>query len=418
MAKKKRRIFTLDNKGELPLPKEISDRFPDDMIDIRVDAEEVIRTFAKESVKHQGDASDAQKALVKATLAGSAPIAPQATPPTPDLHHHAGNPFHAFMDDYIVNRSEGDKQEHRTTFKQMREVLGDMPIKDITKNDIISCVDFMKATKGKKGNATVSYKTINKKLSCMRGFFRMMKGDKNLIAINPVEGITSGASKHEREEAQDNKRPFTKAELKKIFHSPLFTGCKSLERVYDKGDVLCRNHKFWLPILGFYCGARISEIWQLEFSDIIKKDGGWFIHISRTSEYGHKKYTKNIPSIRYVPLHPELKKIGFWDYLAERKKKSTDGRVFPKYRHGNMFNQELLRKKLKIVDYEVSFHCLRHCFRDACIEADIPDSLISRLMGHEAGNITNRYGSKDLFKKQTEMMNRIKFLIPMNHLFK
>lgn len=380
---------------------------------------EDIKNLSASVESAKNDANDAQKALVKATLAGNAPIAPQASPPTPDLHPDADNPFHTFTEDYIANRGEGDKQEHRTAFKQMRKVLGVKPIKDITKNDIISVIESMKAKKGKKGNATVSYKTIDKKLSCMRGFFQKMMGDRNLIATNPVDGITSGASKHEKEEAEDNKRPFNKAELRKIFHSPLFTGCSSLTRVYDKGDVLCRNEKFWLPILGFYSGARIAELWQLEITDVVKKDGGWFIYISRESKFGQNKRTKNIPSIRYVPIHPDLIKIGFWDYLENRKKKANkDGRLFPKYGYGRMFNQTLLREKLKIDDYDVSFHCLRHCFKDACVEADIPDSLISRLMGHGASNITEKYGAKDLFKKQTEMMNRIKFLIPMNHLFK
>ncbi len=342
---------------------------------------------------------------------------PQASPPAPDLHKDAGKPFHAFTDAYIAKRG-GDKREHQTAFKQMREVLGDKPIKDITKNDIVSVVEYMEAKKGKKGNATVSYQTIDKKLSCMRGFFRKMKGNKNLIAINPVDGITTDASPKEKEEAEDNKRPFTKAELKKIFHSPLFTGCQSLGRVYAKGDVLCRNHKFWVPVLGFYTGARISELWQLEFSDVVKKEGGWFIHISRKSNHGFEKYTKNKASIRFVPLHPDLRKIGFWDYLDERKMKSKDGRVFPKYGYGKMFNDDLLRKNLKITDYGVSFHCLRHCFADSAENAELEDSIVSRLMGHDLGTMTAKYGSKDLFKRQTNAMKKIKMLIPMNHLFK
>jgi len=50
------------------------------------------------------------------------------------------------------------------------------------------------------------------------------------------------------------------AELQAIFHSPLFSGCAAANRVHEPGNVKCRDHRFWFPVVALFTGLRLSEL--------------------------------------------------------------------------------------------------------------------------------------------------------------
>lgn len=70
-------------------------------------------------------------------------------------------------------------------------------------------------------------------------------------------------------------------------------------------------------MIALFTGARINEICQLHTDDIKEKNGIPFISINEEDE----KHVKTKAGIRQVPIHSELIKIGFLDYVAEIRAK-------------------------------------------------------------------------------------------------
>ena len=104
------------------------------------------------------------------------------------------------------------------------------------------------------------------------------------------------------------RRVFSKEELKVIFSEKMFT-----EKICYKNEY----SRFWLPILSLYTGERINEVAQLRACDFKKENYIYYINIIE-SEYTSVK-TKS--SIRKIPLHPDLVKIGFVKYCADSSSK-------------------------------------------------------------------------------------------------
>lgn len=402
--------MTLDLSTDLPLPKSLGGDAAPPIKEHRIDLREVAKEWGNE-------ADEAKNALVK-IINGAAPIAPNAEPAS-RLHPDSKKPFDAFTEQFMEQKRLGKKERtnRRTAFNNLRHIVGDKPIHKIGVNEIIGFRDFVAKQRGRHGRADANYKTVNKKLSFLRVFFDWAKEERNLISQNPVT-ISAKPSRAEREAEEENRRPFTAKELEHIFHSPLFVGCKSLRRIHDSGTVRCRNEKFWFPIIGLYTGCRLDEIQQLEVTDIIQHEGRWCFDISRESQFGRKKTTKNKASIRRVPLHADLTKMGFMDYWKIRQGNAKDGLLFPKYGYGKMFNETLLLTWLGIKEPDISFHSLRHNFKDVAANATQSDFVVSRLMGHSQSDMTGRYGTRQhLTAEQMAVIDRMRFPISMKHLF-
>jgi integrase len=101
------------------------------------------------------------------------------------------------------------------------------------------------------------------------------------------------------------RKHFDKADLKAVFSSPVF----SLgERPVGGGE----EAAFWFPLIGLLSGMRLDEIAQLRISDLRQDEDTkrWYFDIDRTGG----RSTKNSSSIRHVPMHRELKRIGLLRY--------------------------------------------------------------------------------------------------------
>ncbi|NYF34738.1 integrase [Stenotrophomonas sp. JAI102] len=81
----------------------------------------------------------------------------------------------------------------------------------------------------------------------------------------------------------------------------------------------------WASLLGLYTGARASEVGQLLIKDAFEEDG---IPCIRISDEGEPQKLRTEVSLRTVPLHPELLKVGFLDWV-DGKRKVDETRLFP-----------------------------------------------------------------------------------------
>jgi integrase len=136
-----------------------------------------------------------------------------------------------------------------------------------------------------------------------------------------ADGIKYTGSRKDPEHGQ---RHFKQEELARLFE-----GAEMAAIARDPSEA----HKFWLPHVGLFTGARVNELCQLNPQIDIRQDAGsgvWFFDITDKSE-AHaelKKSVKTKGSKRQVPVHPQLLKLGFLDYL-EHVKESGHKILFP-----------------------------------------------------------------------------------------
>ena len=142
------------------------------------------------------------------------------------------------------------------------------------------------------------------------------------------------------------------------------------------GLVRKESHK-WGALLGLFTGARLNEICHLEIADT-KRDGDiWFLNI--TDEGDTNKRVKAKASRRKVPLHSELIRLGFLDFVKSRE---MGQRLFPDYSYsanggygrnlGRWYNESFL-PKLGIKEPGLFFHCLRHTMVTRLGQAGVPE---------------------------------------------
>jgi integrase len=82
-----------------------------------------------------------------------------------------------------------------------------------------------------------------------------------------------------------------------------------------------KPHRYWLPLLGYYTGARLNELCQLHCCDIHDD----IIDINKDTK---DKRLKNRASKRIIPLHSELIRLEFEEFCNRK------GRVFEELKPG------------------------------------------------------------------------------------
>ncbi|UVF19999.1 site-specific integrase [Microvirga terrae] len=220
----------------------------------------------------------------------------------------------------------------------------------------------------------------------------------HLIEKNPATGLRLASDGVRR---KDRRLPFTSSDLARIFAAPLYTGCLDDERGYARpGPNRPRRGRFWVPLISLYSGMRLNEVCQLSEDDIIVEDGTDIILI-RSDEDGIKR-VKTEAGHRFVPIHPELKRLGFMDYVAAvRGEHQPKARLFPELTVASTgYISDNFSKwfanfldKVGIRDSRKNFHSFRHTFRDALREAEIPQDRVRELGGWSSGSTEDHYGS-------------------------
>ncbi len=242
------------------------------------------------------------------------------------------------------------------------------------------------------GLPTLSVSTINKALSRLQATW--VWADKQLDEDVPeiFGSMKLAATKRPRDEAD----PFSVDQLRTIFRSPLFTGCKSQSHRTEPGHTdMSGTSWFWLPLLALWTGARLNELCQLRIDDVDQDKGIPFLHLREGDETQRMKGNKS----RIVPIHPELVRLGFPVYV-EAQRMSGHDRVFPTLkldakgyysgRPSKDFSTFLARVGAKT--RTTSFHSFRHNFKDACRHAGINQDISDILEGHALQGMAARYG--------------------------
>ena len=245
--------------------------------------------------------------------------------------------------------------------------------------------------------APMSITTANSYMSAFVSLLNYAVAE-GLIAKNPATGLRLASDGVRR---KDKRLPFTVANLQAIFAAPLYTGCLDDEAGYNRpGPNRPHRGRFWVPLVSLYSGMRLNEICQLTEDDITVEDGTDIILI-RSDEDGVKR-VKTAAGHRFIPIHPELKRLGFLDHVAAvRAKQPAKARLFPELTTASTgYISDNFSKwfanfldKVEIKDNRKNFHSFRHTFRDGLREAEISQERVRELGGWSSGSTEDDYGS-------------------------
>jgi integrase len=238
----------------------------------------------------------------------------------------------------------------------------------------------------------VSAGTVNKQLGAVQAIAGW--GYRN--GLVPDDVPWSDPFQEMRLEGEHSERgSFDASELQAVFNAPIFTGGEVPVGAQDAAG-------FWLPVVALFTGARQAEIAGLQVSNVQELEGVPLLFIMANRRAGKRVKTK--ASERVVPVHPELVRLGFLDYVAARARDGADAWLFPMVAPNqrralsawSKWFGHYLRGKIGVSNPDRVFHSFRHSFQDALRRATPDDELRDALPGRSSGkkSVSRGYGAK------------------------
>lgn len=148
----------------------------------------------------------------------------------------------------------------------------------------------------------------------------------DLTATRPDDLIIKPVPKRKTPRTRGG-RAFTAPDVERIFSGYIYQGTPPANRTK------AYPFWFWLPLIGYFTGARTNEIAQLDTADIREIDGHpCFDFCPDDPKAFEAKRVKTLEA-RQVPIHPKLIEIGLLDYVkdqrqAKQKKLFGDGLTY------------------------------------------------------------------------------------------
>lgn len=223
-----------------------------------------------------------------------------------------------------------------------------------------------------------SSKTKHDILTWVKSLLNFAYRELEWIARNPWVGLNIPY------ETEDEREPWTPEHVRVFFSQPLFTRYELPQKQWRAG----KDAAYWIPLLGLFTGARISELCQLRPLDVLERNGLTFISINKK---GEGTTVKSAASVRDIPVHSELVRLGFLEYVDATRKAGHE-QLWPdlKFRKdkpgGNFSTWFGEARKMGGTERVVpDFHSIRHTVRDKMTEAGIAEPVQDRITGHEIG---------------------------------
>lgn len=303
------------------------------------------------------------------------------------------------------------KAQNEATFAMFVEVCGDLPVEAYTRrhlSDFYTVILGLPALYSKdtrwKGRplrevATevaddtsvkrLTMKTAKRHFSALGGFFTYAKRHGLIEGENPAHGFEFPKSGR----SNAGRRMWEGEKLRKLLQSPVWTGSHPTFRS-QPGKAIIRDDKYWLPLLGLYHGNRLEEFAQLRREDVKCSEGVWYLDIHGDDG----RQIKNPQSARRVPLHPELERLGFLDYVRETAPQPAD-MVFPLLKPGGPDRKvgyyftkwwTSYRKIIGLYEPGLDYHSFRHGVTTKLFAAGVAADVVDELTGHEGEGTSQR----------------------------
>ena len=286
-------------------------------------------------------------------------------------------------------------RELESTIDDLIEIIGDIPILKVTPNNardfkkIISSLPKYRNQSPRYRGLTIKQilsldgvegqepKNINKLIYRVRVFFKWLKNNySEYVPQNHFDGLSIQEKKFDKP-----RDIFTNKELHKIFDTTPFLN-NTIRNPHRRNKLA----SFFVPIVAIHTGMRLEEICQLRLEDVYKEGTVDIIRVTISKE----TKLKTVTSQRIVPIHENLKRVGFLEYCNYMKKQKKE-RVFwdlTKSRDGygrniGRYFMEYLRK-VGVYEFQSKvFHSFRHTFITTLLQNGVREEVVNGLCGHK-----------------------------------
>jgi len=203
-------------------------------------------------------------------------------------------------------------------------------------------------------------------------------------------------------ERDGEKRPaFEHDDVRKLFSHTIWTsGVSTNEALKVATNQEIFAAVYWLPLLGYYTCGRLSELVYLELGDIDPKEQS--LQIRPTT----RRRLKNRVSRRTIPIHPELIRLGFLDFVRNKVGSPHDlifsdiAQLGDKTPLSNLFDKRwtvVLDEAVPTArEEEKTFHSFRHFGNTEMIKQLVIDPIRETTLGHEGKTVNSRIYKKGL----------------------
>ncbi|MEQ8096310.1 site-specific integrase [Xanthomonas hortorum] len=273
----------------------------------------------------------------------------------------------------------------KTAIEALVSFLGEKAkVHAITRSDLARWYQEMR----EKGASTPTLTNKQSYIGGKGGFFEWAmasghypKGD------NPASGHVSYSQREKRARKKLGFKAYDRAQIQALFAPEALAKLSEAAR--------------WASLIGLYSGARASEVGQLLVKDVFEEDG---IPCIRISDEGEHQKVKTEVSLRTVPLHPELIKMGFLKWV-DGKRGAGEIRLFPAAKatavngQGNWITKAFSRHLAEVgKSWEPAkrgFHSLRKTFIQELQGAGVVSELRAQIVGHELDDEHHSTYSRD-----------------------
>jgi|TARA_B110000908_G_C10213867_1_gene431705 integrase len=279
------------------------------------------------------------------------------------------------LDSYLSSLKVTPKSNDSYRFDIIRFLNRFKYADDVNEQDLNAWINV---TLGEDEGLSVS--TQKRIISSCRGYWKYLRRSRNLIVKSPFTELYYQSSKPTKKDIEDKRKAFTVSD----YHTLLG---------HSQHDDTLQD----LIILGAFTGCRIDELCSLKLSEVrsdrieiidAKTEAGW----------------------RTIPLHKDIKQLVARLVDTSSSKYLISGLTFNKYGNrsnaiGKRFGR--LKKNLGYGSDHV-FHSLRKGFATHLENAVVPESTVSRLMGHTIkGQSFGNYSDGLMFDKLVDAINKI-----------
>ncbi|MDP3600253.1 MAG: tyrosine-type recombinase/integrase [Bosea sp. (in: a-proteobacteria)] len=213
--------------------------------------------------------------------------------------------------------------------------------------------------------------------------------------------------------ARDEREIPKRSSIAELFAQPVYHGCRDWQQPFETGREVYHRAAYFGPLFAYYHGMRREEFCGLAADDIktVTEAGEPIAHVKVW--HNDIRLLKNQQSRRFLPLHPELLRLGILDYAA-RIQSLHYGLLFPELRSpntksplGDRYYDEWSKAQLK----GITAHPLRHAFNDELKQKRVSEEMRADMMGHGGKTeTTERYANAFDLKLQAEDMSHIPVL--------
>lgn len=276
---------------------------------------------------------------------------------------------------------QGDLARFRDLFLSLPKTYGKSP-----RDHVVPLSDILaRAAKLPKDQVGLSAATINRHMTHMTNIVNMSKTYG--YSWESFEGV-SGLRARKRNTDESKRPKFATEELETLLRLPVWTGARSEADWLESGETVVHCARYWVPLVAAYQGARREEICGLQLDDIDEIEGMPRIRIAKSVI----RNLKTSASTRAIPIHPELIRLGFLDYV-ETLRQAGHHLLFPELRAvvestpmGDVFDYEwqIMRDQAlpKAKEEGKVFHSFRHWCNNEMKQAGVPSEIRKDILGH------------------------------------